>query len=296
MNDLLQLKTHKTSTTNAKSSLENLTGGVITNSSSSSYIKTTNTTTTTITTNTSSSNNYDTTLLQYLFTLLMFKESRLQACQLIESILLHMPMLNLNRINNIKLILENIDDDGLSCICKIFAVTLSNLDMNEKKYLASGQKRIQIQKQRAAAAAAASSSSSQQAFPTSSSAPTPTVSPTTSAANSTEIAATLPSTSSVKTNTTAAPALPLSIRDQNQELLLKIPTLLFRLVNLVRRKDYAIRYSDANSEIEHWIRYIDQALSDTEDANDMATTSSPLRRQSTVESGATAAAATSRLG
>ena len=144
VNDLLQLKTNKipsnfTSTIGSKKS-ENF------NSPSNSP--------------SNSQNNYDTTLLQYLFTLLMFKESRLQACQLIESILLHMPMLNLNRINNIKLILENIDDDGLSCICKIFAVTLSNLDMNEKKYLASGQKRLQIQKQRAAAAAAAAAAAS----------------------------------------------------------------------------------------------------------------------------------------
>ena len=74
-----------------------------------------------------------------------------------------------------------------------------------------------------------------------------------------------PTTTTTSPQSSAAQVAPLSIRDQNQELLLRIPTLLSRLVYLVRRKDYAIRYSDANSEIEHWIRYIDQALSDTED-------------------------------
>lgn len=48
----------------------------------------------------------------------------------------------------------------------------------------------------------------------------------------------------------------LSVRDQNQEFLLSIPSFLFRLVNLVRRKDYTIRFSGANSEIENWIRYL----------------------------------------
>jgi Trpc4-associated protein len=213
--------------------------------------------------------NYDTTLLQYLFTLLMFKDSRLQACQLIESILLHMPMLNLNRINNIKLILESIDDDGLSCICKIFAVTLSNLDTIEKKYLASGQKRLQLQKQRMAAAQAAAVAA--QVAVSNNNTNNSTNMPTTSANSENQ--------NNLATNSASKPTLssspqscssilqvaPLSIRDQNQELLLRIPTLLFRLVNLVRRKDYAIRYPDANSEIEHWIRYIDQALSDTEE-------------------------------
>lgn len=195
----------------------------------------------------------------------MFKESRLQACQLIESILLHMPMLNLNRISNIKLILERIDDDGLSCICKIFAVTLSNLDMNEKKYLASGQKRIQIQKQRAAAAAAAAAASAAQTGNLQQQQASSV--PTTSANSNIDSTNTQPSTSNPKSTLipTSIPIPPMSVRDQNQELLLRIPTLLSRLVYLVRRKDYAIRYSDANSEIEHWIRYIDQALSDTED-------------------------------
>jgi Trpc4-associated protein len=172
----------------------------------------------------------------------MFKESRLQACQLIESILLHMPMLNLNRINNIKLILESIDDDGLSCMCKIFAVTLSNLDMNEKKYLANSQKRIQqqiqIQKQNAN---------------------TPSVL-TPGATTSAKCGE-----SKASSSTNQATHSPLSVRDQNQDLLLNIPTLLSRLVNLVRRKDYAVRFAGANSEIEHWIRYIDQTLSDSDD-------------------------------
>jgi hypothetical protein len=33
----------------------------------------------------------------------------------------------------------------------------------------------------------------------------------------------------------------------------------------VRRKDYAIRYSGTNSELEHWMRYLDEALSDNEE-------------------------------
>ncbi len=59
----------------------------------------------------------------------------------------------------------------------------------------------------------------------------------------------------------------MSVRDQNQELLLKIPNLLTRLVGLVRDKDYAVRYQGVNSELEHWMRYIDEALSDSEDTN-----------------------------
>lgn len=79
---------------------------------------------------------YDTSLLQYLFSLFMFKESRMQACQLVESILLHIPMLNLKRVDNLRYILESIDDDGLACICKIFVLTLSNVETNERKYFA----------------------------------------------------------------------------------------------------------------------------------------------------------------
>jgi hypothetical protein len=40
-------------------------------------------------------------------------------------------------------ILEKIDDEGLASICRIFAVTLSDLDMSEKKYWANAQKKQQ---------------------------------------------------------------------------------------------------------------------------------------------------------
>ena len=206
----------------------------------------------------------DLTLLQYLFSLLMIKESRLQSCQLIESILLHIPMLNLNRINNIKFILETIDDDGLSCICKIFAVTLSNLDMNEKKYLAIGQRRIQ--QQNTTTLPTSQSSNSLNNSPQSSS-----QSSITSSTSSSNINTTINkknTSNSLSSPNQTQPLNALSVRDQNQDLLLNIPTLLFRLVNLVRRKDYAVRFSGANSEIEHWIRYIDQTLSDSEDNDD----------------------------
>lgn len=191
---------------------------------------------------------YDTTLLQYLFSLLMFKESRLQACQLIESILLHIPMLNLNRIQNLKLILETIDDDGLSCVCKIFAVTLSNLDMADKKYLSIGR-RTQSQTSQVSQPLAQVISS--------------------------------PKSSDTSTSTQTQPVL--SIRDQNQEFLLSIPTLLFRLVNLVRRKDYTVRFNGAGNEIEHWIRYIDEALSDS----DNETESESIEQQQTNSSNLT---------
>ena len=145
-------------------------------------------------------------------------------------------MLNLNRISNIKYILETIDDEGLSSICRIFAITLSDLDMNEKKYWANAQKKQQQQQQ------LQSGSSSSQAKA---------------------------STSKSADNTTpkVTVAAPLSVRDQNQELLLNIPSLLTRLVNLVRRKDYAIRYSGTSSELEHWMRYLDEALSDNDDTD-----------------------------
>jgi hypothetical protein len=147
------------------------------------------------------------TLIQYLFSLLLVKETRLSASQLIESILLHLPLLNLGNIKNLAFILERIDDDGLACLCKIFAVTLSDLDFNEAKYWGNQKKQPK--------------SGTNQTFNT--------------------------------------------IRDANHEILLNTPDLLHRLVNLVRRKDYSVRYSGAQNELENWIRYIDEALSDDDD-------------------------------
>ena len=169
----------------------------------------------------------------------MFKESRLQACQLIESILLHIPMLCLNSIENLKLILECIDDEGLSCICKIFAVTLSNLDTSDKKYLASGRRPAQQNTQ----------------------------------TNSTQLLQIIQSPQKSDSSSNS------SIRDQNLDYLLNIPTLLLRLVNLVRRKDYTVRYPGANNEMEHWIRYIDETLSDSDDNDSMETSLSHLDNQ-----------------
>lgn len=162
---------------------------------------------------------YNAILLQYLFSLFMFKESRLLSCQLIESILLHMPMLNLNFISNIKYILETIDDEGLSSICRIFAITLSDLDMSEKKYWS-------IKKHQNSQSSASTSADHNKANESN---------------------------------------LEISVRDQNQMLLINTPGLLSRLVNLVRQKDYAIRYIGTNSEIEHWMRYLDEALSDDDE-------------------------------
>ncbi len=100
---------------------------------------------------------------------------------------------------------------GLASVCRIFAITLSDLDISEKKYWSKVvDKKHQL---------------------------------------SDEL------------------AKPMSVRDQNQDLLLNIPNLLGRLVGLVRRKDYAVRYQGVSSELEHWMRYIDEALSDTEEAN-----------------------------
>lgn len=147
------------------------------------------------------------TLIQYLFSLLLVKETRLSVSQLIESILLHLPLLNLNNIKNLPYILETIDDDGLACMCKIFAVTLSDLDFNEAKYWGNQKKQ--------------SKSNTNQTYNT--------------------------------------------IRDSNHEILLNTPDFLHRLVNLVRRKDYSVRYSGAQNELENWIRYIDEALSDDDD-------------------------------
>ena len=42
-------------------------------------------------------------------------------------------------------------------------------------------------------------------------------------------------------------------------------TLLVRLVNLIKCKEYAVRYPGTKSELEHWIQYIDDALSDSDD-------------------------------
>lgn len=184
----------------------------------------------------------------------MFKESRLQACQLVESILLHIPMLNLNRIANLRYILEAIDDDGLSCVCKIFAVTLSNLDMSERKYFGAS-----VANAAAAAAAAAASTSSQNALRRNQQLQTSQIMTSSENSNSGRQQQQLDSDGKSMTQTSSVTqsspiAQPLSIRDQNQEFLLSIPCLLFRLVNLVRRKDYTIRFNGASSEIENWIR------------------------------------------
>ncbi len=57
------------------------------------------------------------------------------------------------------------------------------------------------------------------------------------------------------------------IRDSNHELLLNIPTLLSRLVDLVRNKDYTVRYDNFNQEHEHFLQMIDDSMSD--DFDDM---------------------------
>ena len=214
-----------------------------------------------------SSTDYDTTLLQYLFTLLLYKESRLQACELIESSLLHMPMLNLNRIGNIHYILHTIDDDGLSCLCKVFAVTLSDLDLNEKKYWANAQKKQQQlllyqQQQQQQQQVNNQNGGGTTSSTSNSNSGSQSNSPTQNGSQSSAFP-----TQSTTTTAKYVPIMP-SIRDQNQELLLGIPTLLSRLVNLVRKKDYSVRYPDSNTEIENWIRYIDQALSDDSDESD----------------------------
>lgn len=145
-----------------------------------------------------------------------------------------MPMLNLNCISNIKYILETIDDEGLSSICRIFAITLSDLDMAEKKcWTQSKQQQIQQN---------ASGQQNQQ--------------------QQQQQTMQIDETEEAKPETA-----PLSVRDQNQDLLLNIPSLLSRLVNLVRRKDYTTRYTNSSSEIEHWMRYLDEALSDNEDSD-----------------------------
>lgn len=52
------------------------------------------------------------------------------------------------------------------------------------------------------------------------------------------------------------------IRDSNHDLLSSMKFLLGRLVGLVRRKDYAIRYPNAQNELQNWMQFIDEALSD----------------------------------
>jgi Trpc4-associated protein len=179
---------------------------------------------------------YDTTLLEYLFDLMLRKELRLHACQLIETILLHIPMLNLNTLANMQYVLNIIDDDGLSCMCKIFSITLSDLDTNEKKYWSNIQKKQQmIQKQLQQQSANTSKTDNSKKY--------------------------------IQMNEESERAKSsLSIRDQNQDLLLNTPNLLKRLVKLVLDKHYTKRTLGEHSELEHWIKYIDETLSDTDDS------------------------------
>jgi hypothetical protein len=239
---------------------------------------------------------YDAFFLQYLFSLLMFKESRLQVCQLIESILLYMPILSLSKVSNMRHLLEYIDDDGLACTCKIFAVTLSNLDSNDKKYLVNNNQR------RVATAAAAATANNTATSTSTASASTmtdevagsatpgapststhpgdvqqqrPVVAPSTSTAdlvvaNTVAIDQTINARTgglipSKPSSSNGQPVTSFSIRDQNQDFLLGLPAFLARLVNLVRRKEYTSRFNGLNCELEHWIRSIDEALSDSED-------------------------------
>ena len=199
--------------------------------------------------------NYDSVFLQYLFSLLMFKECRLPACQLIESILLYIPILNLNQIANMKYILEHIDDDGLACICKIFAVTLSNLDSNDKKYLATNRRVGNSQQQHQQTTGADNNINPVLAE----------INDISSVSSPTIIVENQNNNSKSQLSPSSAASQALSIRDQNQEFLLSLPTFLSRLVNLVRSKDYTRRFSGLNCELEHWIRSIDEALSDSEE-------------------------------
>ena len=185
----------------------------------------------------------------------MFKECRLPACQLIESILLYIPILNLNQIANMKYILEHIDDDGLACICKIFAVTLSNLDSNDKKYLATNRRVGNSQQQHQQTTGADNNINPVLAE----------INDISSVSSPTIIVENQNNNSKSQLSPSSAASQALSIRDQNQEFLLSLPTFLSRLVNLVRSKDYTRRFSGLNCELEHWIRSIDEALSDSEE-------------------------------
>jgi hypothetical protein len=179
----------------------------------------------------------------------MFKDSRQEACQLIESILLYIPLLNLNQIPTLRQILVCIDDEGLSTVCKIFAVTLSNLDSNDKKYLC---RRPTVNN------TTPSSANSNSNLPRTSS--------NTSATTSSESAPTSNINEQIASKTVNYANLA-SIRDQNQEFLLNIPSFISRLVNLVRRRNYTFRSNNLECELENWIHSIDEALSDMEDNN-----------------------------
>lgn len=58
------------------------------------------------------------------------------------------------------------------------------------------------------------------------------------------------------------------IRDLNHEFLLNIPNLLPRLVNLVKTKDYMVRYDHMEHENDHFLQMIENSLSDTDDFDD----------------------------
>lgn len=73
--------------------------------------------------------------LQYLFTMFLFDQIRNQVSQLLESIILYVPTIDLRAIPNLGFIIERINHEGLLSLCKIFAVALSNLETNEKVVL-----------------------------------------------------------------------------------------------------------------------------------------------------------------
>jgi hypothetical protein len=94
-------------------------------------------------TTTNSTNNF--MFMEYTFSLLLYRQTRAIASQFMETLILHMPMFDLNKIQNIRGIISQLDPDGLSSACRIFSITLTDLKINDKKYWTNAQKQKVIQ-------------------------------------------------------------------------------------------------------------------------------------------------------
>ena len=131
------------------------------------------------------------------------------ACKLIELFLMARPeMLNLCSIPRLKEVLSVLDGKKMGSLCRILAITVSDLDIYENKQslLAQNQQKR-----------------SNEFVPT---------------------------------------------RDINQELIMSVPGLLKKIVRMAVNDRYMPRYPNAPTEIDHWMRFIDDHISN-EIANDL---------------------------
>ena len=148
-------------------------------------------------------------LFAFCFHCLASNILRESASNLIEFLLMaRSEVLNLCSIPMLKEVLRVLDGKKLASVCRILAVTVSDLDMMENKQTLLAQNQL-------------------------------------------------------KRSTHAT-----SVREINQELIVSVPGLLTKIVQVAVNKNYLPRFPNSSTEIDHWMRFIDDSISDAI-ANDL---------------------------